>query len=170
MITYYSELGIDIFNNEDSFFNDLCYPFSISNSDVILKDRVFDIYQNYSLCDNGCEYDKIYIENMSVTCSCQIKTEINTEVSLPVFSEIVQDTLKDSNIGVIRCYELVFSFNNKLHNVGFLLFLFFVIINIICIIFYIVSGIKNIIVFVFKEMEKNNYISTIKNPKKKKIK
>ena len=170
MITYYSELGIDIFNNEDSFFNDLCYPFSISNSDVILKDRVFDIYQNYSLCDNGCEYDKIFIENMSVTCSCQIKTEINIEVSPPVFSEIVQDTLKDSNIGVIRCYELVFSFNNKLHNVGFLLFLFFVIINIICIIIYIVSGINNIIAFVFKEMEKNNYISTIKNPKKKKNK
>ena len=58
MISYYSELGIDIFDSEDSFFNDLCYPFSISNSDIILKDRVLNIYQNYSLCDNGCEYDK----------------------------------------------------------------------------------------------------------------
>ena len=114
MISYYSELGIDIFDSKNSFFNDLCYPFSISNSDIILKDRVLDIYQNYSLCDNNCEYEKIDIENMSVICSCQIKSEINTQVSPPVFSEIVQDTFKDSNIGVIRCYKLVFNFDNKL--------------------------------------------------------
>ena len=167
MISYYSKLGIDIFNNEDSFFNDLCYPFSISNSDIILKDRVLDIYQNYSLCDNVCKYEKIDIENMSVACSCQIKTEINTEVQPPVFMEIVQDTFKDSNFGVIRCYKLVFSFDDKLHNYGFLLFLFFVIINIICIILYIFSGIKSTIVFVYKEMENNNYIPKINNPKKK---
>ena len=89
MISYYSELGIDILDREDLFLNDLCYPFSNSNSDIILKDRVLDIYQNYSLCEYGCEYDKIDIENMSVVCSCQVKTEINTELSPPVFSEIV---------------------------------------------------------------------------------
>ena len=166
-ILYYSELGIDIFNNKDSFFNDLCYPFSISNFDIILKDRVLDIYQNYSLCDNGCEYVDLLIENMTAICSCQVKTEINCEVSSPVFSEIVQDTFKDSNIGVIRCYKLIFSFNNKLQNAGFLLFSFFVIINIICFIFYIFFGIKPIITFVFKEMERNNYITRIQNPKKK---
>jgi hypothetical protein len=30
-------MGIDIFNREDLFFNELCYPFSLSNSDNILK-------------------------------------------------------------------------------------------------------------------------------------
>ena len=55
----------------------------------ILKDRVFDFYQNYSLCDNGCEYEQIDIENMSVICSCKIKTEINTEASSPEFGEII---------------------------------------------------------------------------------
>ena len=48
MILYYSELGIDIFNLNDSFFNDICYPFSNSNNDIILNDRISDIYQNYS--------------------------------------------------------------------------------------------------------------------------
>ena len=168
MISYYSELGIDILDSEDEFFNNLCYPFSISKSDVILKDRVLDIYQNYSLCDNGCEYEEIDLDNMSVACSCQIKTEINTEISPPVFSEIVQDTFKDSNFGVIRCYELVFNFTNKLHNIGFLLFLFFIIIHIICFILYFISGIKPIILFVYKEMENNNYLVRINNPKKSK--
>ena len=44
LISYYSELGIDVFNSNDSFFNDLCYPFSISDSDVILKDRVSKLF------------------------------------------------------------------------------------------------------------------------------
>ena len=113
MISYYSGLGIDIFNKQDSFFNDLCYPFSISNSDVILKDREKEIYQNYSLCDNGCEYDEINIEKMSIMCLCQVKTEIKTEISEPVFTEIVQNAFKYSNFGVIRCYNLVFRLYNK---------------------------------------------------------
>ena len=96
MIDYYSELGIDIFDIKDPFFNDLCYPFSLSNSDIILKDRVLDIYQNYSLCDNGCQYESIDIKNMALTCYCQIKTQITTEVSEPVFKEVIKNTFKDS--------------------------------------------------------------------------
>ena len=45
MVNYYSDLGIDIFNSKDSFFNDICYPFSNENSDIILKDRILDIYK-----------------------------------------------------------------------------------------------------------------------------
>ena len=63
---------------------------------------------------------------MSVVCSCQIKMEINTEVPPPILKDIIQDTFKDSNFGVLRCYNLVFSLNYKLHNIGFLTFIFFV--------------------------------------------
>ena len=82
MIEYYSDLGIDIFDVEGPFFGDLCYPFSNSHSDIILKDRVLDIYQNYSLCDNGCEYENIDIENITLTCYCQVKADITLKVWL----------------------------------------------------------------------------------------
>jgi tRNA/tmRNA/rRNA uracil-C5-methylase (TrmA/RlmC/RlmD family) len=52
MIEYFSDMDVDIFNIKDTFFNDICYPFSKDYSDIILKDRVLYIYQNYSLCDN----------------------------------------------------------------------------------------------------------------------
>ena len=114
MIEYFSDMDIDIFNIKDSFFNDICYPFSIDYSDMILKDIILDIYQNYSLCDNECEYDKINIENMTVVCSCSVKTEINTKVSEPKFSSMIEDTFENSNFGVIKCYKLVFNLKNKI--------------------------------------------------------
>ena len=167
IISYYDELGIDIFNKNDSFFNDLCYSFSVSDSDIILKDRVSDIYQNYSLCDNGCEYDTIDLNNMSVTCTCKVKTEINTEIDNIYFGQMIQQTFKDSNIGVIRCYNLVFDFKNKKKNFGFIIFLIFVVAHIICFILYFIKGINSIVIFVHQEMGKNNYITIVKNPKKK---
>ena len=41
-ISNFKDKGIDVFNINDEFFNDICYPYSDSesNSDMILKDRV----------------------------------------------------------------------------------------------------------------------------------
>ena len=169
MIEYFSDMDIDIFNIKDSFFNDICYPYSADNSDMILKDRILDIYQNYSLCDNECEYDKINIENMTVVCSCSVKTEINTEVSEPKFSSMIGDTFENSNFGVIKCYKLVFNLKNKSQNIGFVFFFILFIGNISCIILFLFTGIGSIRLFVYKEMEKNNYLLRKSNPKKKKF-
>ena len=161
MISYYSDLGIDILNIKDSFFNDICYPFSNSNSDIILKDRISDIYQNYSLCEPNCEYNHSDIESNSVTCICQIKTEINTEIEPPVFSTIVIDTFKNSNFGVLKCYNLIFSSQYILNNLGFWIFLFFTICHIPIFIHYCIKGLNSIILF--NKINKNNKKSDQKN-------
>ena len=147
MILYYSELGIDIFNINDSFFNDICYPYSNTNCDIVLKDRISDIYQNYSLCDNNCEYDFIDIYSNSVTCTCDIKTELNIYLSPPIFSTIIKDVFKDSNIGILKCLDLIFSFNCNLYNIGFWMFLVFVICHIPLYIHYFIKGISSILVY-----------------------
>ena len=56
-IKEFKEKGVDIFNINDKFFNDICNPYSESNNDMILSDRVNYIYQNYTLCEEGCTYD-----------------------------------------------------------------------------------------------------------------
>ena len=167
MLSYYSDLGIDILDINDSFFNDICYPFSNSNSDIILKDRVTDIYQNFSLCDNNCDYDKIDIQNMTITCTCSIKTEISTKVDPPVFVNILMDTFKYSSFGVIKCFNLVFSFKNKIQNIGFVILFIYLIINVILFIYYFISGINSIKIFIYKEMQKYNFILNIAQPNKK---
>ena len=51
-------MGVDVFNLKDDFFNDICYAYSDNDtsSDMVLSDRVSDIYRNVSLFGEGCEY------------------------------------------------------------------------------------------------------------------
>lgn len=37
----------------------MCYFYASNNTDMILKDRINDIYQNFNLCEDNCDYDKI---------------------------------------------------------------------------------------------------------------
>ena len=67
--------GYDIYNPNDTFYNDVCTPYDNENNiDVILNDRKNDYYENISLCESNCEYQEINVENKKVKCSCQFKT------------------------------------------------------------------------------------------------
>jgi len=103
-INYFSELGVDILNISDPFFNDICYPYYEDNSDLILKDRVSDIYENYSLCENNCQYNGINTSVNTISWECSIKTNTYTIVEPPRLGEIIYTTFNDSNLGVIKCY------------------------------------------------------------------
>ena len=108
--------NIDIFNINDSFFNDICRPYSVNNNDVVLEDRIKDIYQNYSLCDEGCVFKEIDFENKTIICNCNVKNNLSIEE--PVLNIIYFDEIKiESNFGLIKCYDLVFSFNGKSKNI-----------------------------------------------------
>ena len=54
-------LGVVIFNINDRFYNDICFSYSDQNSssDLILNDRVSDIYPNYSICEKDCEMNHL---------------------------------------------------------------------------------------------------------------
>ena len=166
-VNYYSELGIDIFNIKDDFFNDICYSYSEHNSDMILNDRVSDIYENYSICENNCEYDKINITDNTVTCKCSVKTKADAVVEPPNLVTIIRDSFEDSNVGVIKCYKLVFNFRNKHKNLGFWIFTFLILFHIPLVIYYFIYNIEPIKIFILNEMEKFHYLYQIKNPRKK---
>ena len=157
-ISNFKKSGIDIFNIKDSFFNDICKPYSISKNDLVLEDRIKDIYQNYSLCESECNYNELNIENMTVSCSCNIKTNISiNESSLNL--EKFDNINIESNFGIIKCYKLVFSFNDKLNNIGFWIFIFLVGIQIPLLINYCYKGIGTIKNYIINEMIKFGYIT-----------
>ena len=168
MISDFSKLGVDILNSKDKFFNDICYPYSENNSDMILKDRISDIYQNYSKCDENCEYKKIDINSNLITCNCKIKSKINKEIEPPRLESIILDLVTDSSFGVVKCPNLVFNFHNKAKNIGFWIFAIAIIAHIVIIIHYSINTINPISRYIISQMKKFSYITKIYNPVKKK--
>ena len=155
-ISVFLDSGIDVFNINDPFFTDLCYSFTNTNDDIILEDRVKYIYQNYSVCDSGCTLNKENTKSTTISCDCKVKENINTTINpLNIQKEIES---YDSNIFVLKCYNLVFSFNGKFKNIGFWLILVLLFANIIFLILYFINGIKPILKYIFNKMVNNGYL------------
>ena len=126
LASYFLDKGIDIFNPDDPFFNDICYPFSTEDGkDIILEDRRNEIYQNISLCEENCVYDSISIENLTVTCKCNVKEIVKTKITPNFFLQAFESIFINSNFSVVKCYKLVFRFTGKFLNIGFWVFLIF---------------------------------------------
>ena len=163
-INYYSEQGIDIYNSKDNFFNDICYPYSNEDSDIILQDRITDIYEDYSLCENNCNYKGINTTLNITICECSVKAYNDTIVEEPKLNEIILDTFTKSNIGVIKCYNLVFNIRTKINNIGFWIYTILVLLHIPTFIYYIIYNITSIQKYISDELRKFNYIAYGSNP------
>ena len=168
-VYYFSNMGVDIFNIKDDFFNDKCFPYFERNSDIILEDRVKDIYQNYSLCDSNCKYEKMDIYSMSSTCICSVKTQINISIEEPTLNKVFFGIFEDSTIGVIKCFKLFLTLNKE-DNIGFWIFSFLILLNILFIVYYFKYKDQSIKQYINEEMIKYHYLGTTNNPIKKKIK
>ena len=83
-------------------------------------------------------------------------------ISPPFLSTIIKDTFKDSNtlnekylsliytqsnIGILKCLDLIFSFKYNLYNIGFWMFLILVTCHIPLYIHYFIKGIISILVY-----------------------
>ena len=172
MFSNFYEKGIDILNSSDSFFNDICYTYSDGGSDMILSDRIAEIYQNYSLCDSGCDYEGLDPENLTVSCSCSVitnDTEDDDDDEEANIKEIVLNLFEDSTFGVVKCYKLVFSTTNKKKNIGFWVFLIIIIVHIPLYVLFFKNGIFPIKKYIENEMQKYNYWdkSNASNPPRK---
>ena len=140
-----SNSGYNLFDANDSFYNDICSAFSSENgTDILLYDRRMDIYQktlNISLCQDGCKFLSYNSETKKAECDCPIQTnEIEIDLSEIKFNsnKMVADfyeTLKNSNFRVLKCYKLLYNFRVFLKNYGCMimtvLFLIFLILMII---------------------------------------
>ena len=72
--------GINIFDINDPFFNDMCYSYQDENgNDVTLKNRKEDYFQNILVCINGCQYIGLNTSdsnNYKIICKCKISSLI----------------------------------------------------------------------------------------------
>ena len=110
-------LGVDLFNPDDPFFNDICFPYAAENgTDVTLKDRRSYMFMNVSICEDGCKYKGYNTTTEKVKCDCNVSSVDETNYNDEKFFQQALDT---TNILIAKCYKIVFDINNYIDNYGF---------------------------------------------------
>ena len=169
-----SESGYDIFDEEDSFYNDICSTYTNQNgSDMLLSDRKTDIYTNIlnqTFCQTGCELKSYNATTKKAKCNCNIEEETVTQVTADEDSfskkEIAQsfyDTLKNSNFQVLKCYKLIFDGKRIKKNYGEILMFCLLILFIILWVIYSIKGQNNFDKIIIDIVETKNLFSELKN-------
>ena len=152
-----NESGYNLFNSNDSFYNDICSPYTSEKGiDIPMVDRQNEIYNNmkdYTLCQKNCTflYYNSTIKKSKCDCKVQIEETI-TDTKLINFKDELfgsfYKTLKNSNFLVLKCFKLTFSIKGQTHNIGsYVMSILFLILIIFIIIHYITSSkkLKNIL-------------------------
>ena len=167
-----NEYGIDILNENNSFYNDICTPFSTDEgTDITLSDRQKTYYnENITLCENNCKYIYYNSSNGKAKCQCTVKNEISDikiisydKMNIKVFFDV--KTI--SNIEIIKCYKLIFNIEGINNNYGSIILIILIIVFISLIIYYHINekrAISRILIIALKSIYQDN------PPKKKKKK
>ena len=169
-------MGVNVFNISDPFFNDLCIHYENNSHDYVLEDRIEFFYQNYSLCNSSCNLSQIYMENYSYSCICfpvieegdnthhkrEHSMELNEEFSMEGLTKEFSDLFFETNFEVIRCFFNVLKDKVIINNYGFIINTIFLIIQFfasLC----LFRNIKDIRIYVYKDLLKCKF-----NPPKRK--
>ena len=153
------------YNPNSEYYNDQCNTYTTKNgTDIILNDRKEDFKENnMSLCENLCDYMGYDKDTKKALCECGIRykdfvlSEIDNQTDLLFYNFTEDDT--NSNLGTMKCYEVLFSKEGLLKNIGSYILLLIILIHMISTIFFYKCG------YYFLE---NNIKNLIKKKKKEK--
>jgi len=172
------ESGYNLFDPNDTFYNDICATFTTQNdTDILLYDRRMDIYQatvNISLCQEGCDFQSYNALTKKVKCDCSVQSsQINTDMSELKFDknemlEQFYETLDNSNFRVLRCYKLIFNYKILKRNIGCIIMTILLALFEILIILYLIIGTKKVSEFI-QTIIRNKYFPNDNNSSKNKL-
>ena len=166
-----SSQGIDVFNAEDDFFNDICHQYENSDGiDIILTDRKNDIYQDATFCQDGCIYKGINYNLKAANCICDSsilqEEEGNTTTNIgkeskdnnngQSLAESFITNLFKFNFDVLRCYNLALNKKILIHNIGFYCLSLMFILQIIFFFVYLIKKLRPLKTFMLIFNNNNN--------------
>lgn len=174
LYTHLNQLGYDVYNPNDTFYQDICTPFtSEENTDMLLYNRRINYYKNKTFCEEGCVYIEYDYTNRKVHCQCGVKTEIDNNIdNIKFYGNLILNNFfkldRFSNVKILKCFKLVFSKIGQKTNFGSYIFIVIIIIFIVLMILFYLNF-KNGILRMFNSIiEKKSIRSFISVPTKKK--
>ncbi len=173
-IDYLYSQNIDAFNSSSEFYIDNCNQFTSSKgNDVFLKERKKQYYPDIPFCEKDCTFEGYNRDTEKVTCQCNYKKNSNnykdvTFENNPVDEKFTEDLFFE-NLQSMKCFKVIFKWENLKENAGFIIMILFVIIFSVSFIFYYLSGgftkIKNYTSKVLKEDKLSFIIDKSKDSK-----
>ena len=169
------QLGHDLYNPNDSFYHDLCIPYTTNKkTDILLLDRRIDYFKNITFCKEGCTYKQYDYLYGKVQCECLIEDKINKNIdNIKFYGTLLFSTFfkfeNFSNIKVVTCFKLVFSKLGQINNFGSYLLIILTFIFLILMTLFCFSG-KARISQIINSVVRNKQLRNVKAPIKKKIK
>ena len=162
------EQNINIFNSEDSFFNDICFDFKNSKKrDIALTDRIKYFYQKTNLCDDDCKQVDFDLNTLQAKCDCQfndIEKQENKNNELikenDVLDAVAGDVLEfinASNIFIVKCYKYIF--RHITNSFGAIFSLILLSINIMFTVLFFVKEFPKLKIYIYTLIE--NYLSLL---------
>ena len=163
---------IDLFNEKEKIFNDICQNLTINSIDFPLRQRKSRFYlgnkyyKNKILCDINCNLIKDNNENYTSICSCPIndndlenllkKKDGNNENL-----NDIENYVDDNQINIFKCIPDSFKLKKIKNNPGFILSICVIGLQILCYIYVTFFPLsKEFISFPFNPPPKNNQNKT----------
>ena len=136
-VRYFASLGINLFDLNDPFFVNICFPFSKDGKDYPLSYRIKLFYQNVSLCEENCVLESVDLETFQKKCECNSTTTesgigalIGEYLDNPFSSEIL-GFITESNVDTLKCIREAFNIEYFYHNYGGIMMISFIGVQII---------------------------------------
>ena len=114
--------NIDVFNSNDSFFNDNCYEFTDdelkTKRDITIIDRRKKYYQNITLKRENCEYSSSEINTMRISFKCSVRSKNNIMYFSGEKTSEFPSTLSNSTFSVVLCLDKIGKISLMAKNIG----------------------------------------------------
>ena len=171
-----NESGYNLFDANDSFYNDVCTTFKTeNNTDITIEDRRKHFYEsneNLTLCQIGCSFQNYNSKTKKSNCKCRVVHKNITTNTKDIqfytekFTTNFLKTLKHSNFLVLKCYKLIFDISKLNKNIGFIIMTILLILSIIFIFIHYIKY-QNYLPFFINSILKNKFYSDKKDKNKK---
>ena len=142
-------IGYDMFNINDPFYQDICTPFdSPDGTDVLLTDRIDYIYYNDDTkCQPNCKYSQYSIESQYLNCSCstnenaKIEHKKSDKFNAKKLYYSFYEVLKYSNYDIIKCYNIILNIDDIKVNKGCIIVILYFFSYLLCFFIFMFRGI-----------------------------
>ena len=177
-----SQYGYNLFNPNDSFYNDICTIYGTEKGiDIILSDRKNEIFMkngNKILCQNNCNINKYNLTDKKAACECSTQIDIDEPDLANIIKSFNQKdledslliSLKNSNYLILKCYKLVFNVNNIWKNNGMIIMTIILILSIFLFIIHYIKEQKKIDYYIKTILKIKFFSQSLENKKLQKIK